>query len=95
MNNEFEIEQSLLGGLMKLTNDQSDIANYVLHSLKPNSFFARVHAEIYKSIKFLAASNMLFDQLSVASYFHSYCRLVWSVRLLINCCGRVGETHLS
>ena len=72
MNNEFEIEQSLLGGLMKLTNDQSDIANYVLHSLKPNSFFARVHAEIYKSIKFLAASNMLFDQLSVASYLDKH-----------------------
>tara|TARA_R110001599_G_scaffold138358_1_gene317642 strand:- start:467 stop:1873 length:1407 start_codon:yes stop_codon:yes gene_type:complete len=72
MNNEFEIEQSLLGGLMKLTNDQSDIANYVLNSLKPNSFFTRVHAEIYKSIKFLAASNMLFDQLSVASYLSKH-----------------------
>lgn len=72
MNNEFEIEQSLLGGLMKLTTDQSDIASYVLQSLKPNSFFTRVHAEIYKSIKFLAASNMLFDQLSVASYLDKH-----------------------
>ena len=38
MNNEFEIEQSLLGGLMKLGNDQSDISNFVLGNLKPNSF---------------------------------------------------------
>jgi replicative DNA helicase len=68
MSNEFEIEQSLLGGLMKLGNDQSDISNFVLNNLKTNSFYTRVHGEIYKAIKFLAASNMMFDQLSVASY---------------------------
>ncbi len=68
MSSEFEIEQSLLGGLMKLTNEDSDIAGYVLRTLTPNSFFNRVHREIYKAIKLLAASNKLFDQLSVASY---------------------------
>jgi len=67
MNNEFEIEQSLLGGLMKLGNDQSDIASYVLGTLKTNSFFNRVHSEIFKVIKLLAKNNQLFDQLSVAS----------------------------
>ena len=55
MNNEFEMEQSLLGGLMKLTDDESDIANYVLRTLNPNSFYNRVHAEIYKAIKLLAS----------------------------------------
>ena len=68
MSSEFEIEQSLLGGLMKLANDQSDIATYVLKTLNANSFFTRVHSEIYKAIKLLSASNKLFDQLSVASY---------------------------
>lgn len=68
MSSEFEIEQSLLGGLMKLSNEDSDIASYVLRTLNPNSFFNRVHSEIYKAIKLLAASNKLFDQLSVASY---------------------------
>ena len=68
MSNEFEIEQSLLGGLMKLSNEESDIAGYVLRTLNPNSFYTRVHREIYKAIKLLAASNKLFDQLSVASY---------------------------
>jgi len=68
MTTEFNIEQSLLGGLMKLNNDNSDIAGYVLRTLKPNSFFTHVHKEIYKAIKLLSSSNMLFDQLSVASY---------------------------
>ncbi len=68
MSSEFEIEQSLLGGLMKLRNEDSDIASYVLRTLNPNSFFNRVHSEIYKAIKFLASSNKLFDQLSVASF---------------------------
>ena len=68
MNNEFEVEQSLLGGLMSLNNDDSDIAVFVLRTLKPASFFNRVHSEIYKAIKFLSASNQMFDQLSVASY---------------------------
>ena len=67
MNNEFEIEQSLLGGLMKLSNEESEIASYVLRTLNPKSFYTRVHSEIYKAIKLLAASNKLFDQLSVAS----------------------------
>ena len=68
MSSEFEIEQSLLGGLMKLANEESDIASYVLRTLNPNSFFNRVHSEIYKAVKLLATSNKLFDQLSVASY---------------------------
>lgn len=68
MSSEFEMEQSLLGGLMKLSNEDSDIASYVLRTLNSNSFFNRVHSEIYKAIKLLAASNKLFDQLSVASY---------------------------
>ena len=68
MNNEFEIEKSLLGGLMKLGNDESDVAGYVLRTINPKSFYTRVHSEIYKAIKLLASSNMLFDQLSVASY---------------------------
>jgi len=72
MSSEFEIEQSLLGGLMKLSNDESDIANYVLKTLNFNSFYNRVHAEIYKAIKLLAASNKLFDQLSVASYLSKH-----------------------
>jgi replicative DNA helicase len=68
MHNEFEIEKSLLGGLMKLSNEESDVASYVLRTLNPKSFYTRVHSEIYKAIKLLAASNKLFDQLSVASY---------------------------
>lgn len=68
MSSEFEIEQSLIGGLMKLNSDESDIALHVLRELKPNSFYNRTHREIYKTIKLLAASSKLFDSLSVASF---------------------------
>lgn len=68
MNNTFEIEQSLLGGLMKVSNDNSDIATHVLRTLKRQSFYNRVHSEIYSAIKALSSNNKLFDQLSVASY---------------------------
>ena len=72
MNKEFQMEQSILGGLMKLNNGSSDIAGYVLRSLKPNSFSNRVHSEIYKAIKILSSSDKHFDQLSVASYLDKH-----------------------
>lgn len=65
---ETNIEQSLLGGLMKISNTDADIVNYVLRELNPNSFYHRVHRDIYKTIKLLAANQKLFDQLSVASF---------------------------
>ena len=72
MNKEFQMEQSLLGGLMRLNNSSSDIASYVLRTLKPNSFFNRVHGEIYKAIKTLTLNEKQFDQLSVASYLDKH-----------------------
>ena len=68
MSNEFDMEQSLLGGIMKINSIQADVVAYALNTLNVNSFFTRVHAEIYKTIKLLASNNQLFDQLSVASY---------------------------
>ena len=65
---ETDIEKSLLGGLMKISNTDSDIVNYVLRDLKPNSFYHRVYREIYKTIKLLANSEQLFDSLSVSSF---------------------------
>jgi replicative DNA helicase len=72
MSKEFEMEQSLLGGLMKINNSSSDIVSYVLRSLKPNAFYHRVHSEIYKAIKILSSSDKQFDQLSVASYIDKH-----------------------
>jgi len=65
---ETSIEQSLIGGLMKIGNTESDIVNHVLRQLKPNSFYHRVNREMYKAIRLLASSEQLFDSLSVASY---------------------------
>ncbi len=65
---ETNIEQSLLGGLMKIASAQdSDLVNFVFKELKPNSFYHRVHREIYKTIRLLASSEKMFDTLSVAS----------------------------
>ena len=68
MNKEFEIEKSLLGGLMRNGSSNADIVSYVIRTLKPTSFYSRVHAEIYKAVKSLYISEKHFDQLSVASY---------------------------
>ena len=65
---ETSIEQSLLGGLMKIANTESDVVNHVLRELKPNSFYHRVYREIYKAIKVLASNEQLFDSLSVSSF---------------------------
>ena len=55
MSKEFEMEQSLLGGLMRAGNTETDIINHVLRILKPNSFANRVHSEIYKAIRVLSS----------------------------------------
>lgn len=64
---ETNFEQALIGGLMKIATPDSDIVNYVFSELKPNSFYHRVHRDIYKTIKLLASSGEMFDTLSVAS----------------------------
>lgn len=68
MTNEFDIEQALLGGLMKINNNGSEIATWVFKELKPQSFYTRVHREIYKAIRLLSSTDNLFDSLSVSSY---------------------------
>ena len=60
-----EHEQSLIGGLMKIASCESDIASYILSTLKPASFSALVNKEIYKGLLFLNANKMYFDNLSV------------------------------
>lgn len=72
MSKEFEMEQSLIGGLMKLNNSKSDVVGYVLRTLKPNAFYHRVHSEIYKAIKEISISDKHFDQLTVASYIDKH-----------------------
>ena len=62
-----EHEQSLIGGLMKIASCESDIASYILSTLKPASFSALVNKEIYKALLFLNANKMYFDNLSVIS----------------------------
>lgn len=60
-----EKEQALLGGLMKLSNTDSDIANFVLEKLKPANFYTPTNREIFKAIKTLASTGNYFDNLSV------------------------------
>jgi len=60
-----EHEQSLIGGLMKIASCESDIASYILSTLKPASFSTLVNKEIYKGLLFLNANKMYFDNLSV------------------------------
>ncbi|HEY7865559.1 MAG TPA: DnaB-like helicase C-terminal domain-containing protein [Psychromonas sp.] len=54
MNNYFEAEQSVLGGLMKLSDMNSDIAQKVLGMVKPASFQDGRHKAIFSSIVELA-----------------------------------------
>lgn len=61
----FEKEQALLGGLMKLNSKESDIACYVLDTIKPAAFYSATHKEIYKAILNLYKQDRLFDNLSV------------------------------
>lgn len=61
----FEKEQALLGGLMKLNSKESDIACYVLDTMKASMFYSSVHKEIYKAIHKLYKQDRLFDNLSV------------------------------
>ncbi len=67
-----EMETSLIGGLMKLKTNESELAGYILSTLKTNSFFSMTNREIYKSIKFLAANNQMFDHLSVSKNMSSH-----------------------
>ena len=39
MSNEFDMEQSLLGGIMKINSIQADVVAYALNTLNVNSFF--------------------------------------------------------
>lgn len=66
------METSLIGGLMKLKTNESELAGYIFTTLKTNSFFSMTNREIYKSIKFLASSNMMFDHLSVSKNMASH-----------------------
>ena len=60
-----EHEQSLIGGLMKIASSDSEIASFILSTLKPASFSIRINKEIYKAILLLNANKMYFDNLSV------------------------------
>ncbi len=60
-----EHEQSLIGGLMKIASHESDVASYILSTLKPASFSTLVNREIYKGLLFLNANKQYFDNLSV------------------------------
>lgn len=64
-NNTQDFERALLGGLMKLGNSQSDLANHIFSELKPSSFYNPVYKEIYKAIIKLNAKSAYFDNLSV------------------------------
>jgi len=67
-----EMETSLIGGLMQLKTNDSELAGYIFSTLKTNSFFSMTNREIYKSIKFLAANNQMFDHLSVSKNMSSH-----------------------
>ena len=66
-NDSFNFERAVIGGLLRLNNSESEIANYVLNDLKPASFYHMVYREIFKTIYSLNKSGRFFDALSVAS----------------------------
>lgn len=66
-----EKEQALLGGLMKLNNKDSEVACYVLDTLKAKSFYNAVHCEIFKAILTLYKQDKLFDNLSVIQFLQT------------------------
>jgi len=60
-----EHEQAIIGGLMKIASGESEIASYILTTLKPASFCTLVNKEIYKAVLRLNSNKMFFDNLSV------------------------------
>jgi replicative DNA helicase len=68
MNNYFQAEQSVLGGLMIIGDLNSDSAQKVLAMLKPASFQDGRHKEIFKSMIELNNKNTTCDFILLDSY---------------------------
>ena len=65
--NSFIFERALIGGLMKLGSNESQIACFVIDALKPANFYHMTYRSIFKVIYGLNKSNRYFDLLSVIS----------------------------
>jgi replicative DNA helicase len=65
--NSFIFERALIGGLMKLGSNESQIACFVIDTLKPANFYHMTYRSVFKVIYGLNKSNRYFDLLSVIS----------------------------
>ena len=66
MNNDSLLaEQSVIGGLMKLSSPESNLVIKTMGSLKPSSFYKRFHQQIFAAIKTIFTRNENIDLLVV------------------------------
>jgi len=65
------IEQAVIGGLMALNSNSSDVAVYAINRFKPNFFTTPTYAEIFKVIRELSKKDRQFDSLTVSTILQS------------------------